>query len=146
MPLATHVASRQRNHDKLDILDEHIHSSVFVRPTLAAGKLVEGAGVWTPGAFKEIIAVNDIGSDFDIHWINIEGATADDIFELILYVETTEITRERFTITLTAGNRVTLPPLSTQTPILQANSQVQAKVASAAGNQDVTISLEGHMY
>ncbi len=146
MPIAFHIASRSRNHDKLTILDEHFHSSVFVRPSLAVGKLVEGAGIWTPGAFKEIIAANDISSDFDIHWINIEAATGDDIFELILYVETTEITRERFTVSLTAGARVLLPPLMTQTPILKANSQIQAKVASASGNEDVTISLEGHMY
>ena len=146
MPLADHISSRQRNHDKLDILDEHVHSSVFVRPTLANGELVEGGGVWTLGAFKEIIAADDIGTDFDIHWINIEAATADDIYELVLYVEETELTRERFTVSLTAGARVLLPPLATQTPIVKANSQIQAKVASATGNEDVTISLEGHMY
>lgn len=147
MPTGDHIATRSRNHDKLDILDEHFHSAAFVRPTLAGGSLVEGATVWTlDGAFKEIIAANDIGTDFDIHWINIEAATADGVYELVLYATTTEITRKRFTVSLTAGVRVLLPPLQTQTPIIKANTQIQAKITSENADEDVIISLEGHRY
>lgn len=129
-------------------LYEHGHSAAKVYPTLAAGVTVTGAaGAWTLGAYAEIVPVNTITTQFDIHWIVIEDASTDDTYELVLYAATTEIGRVRFAVTLTAGGRVILPPIFFQCAVVAANSQIQAKLASlGGGGETVTISIHYHTY
>lgn len=145
--MADHVAGRARNHDKLDVIGEHLHSNGQVFPTLADGILVEGvAGAWTLGPFKEIIPANQIGLDFDIHYINIEGATTGDTYEIVLYAGEVEIGRERITM-IDIANSQSLPSIPVSTEIQLKNTQIQAKVAnSAGGEQDIIISLAFHTY
>ena len=143
-----HIAGRPTVHNEIHVLEEHAHSLSQVYPTLAAGVTVTGAaGAWTLGSFVEIIPANTFGIDFDIHHINIEAASADDIYELVLYAGTDLIGTVRFTISRTAGARVLLPPVLFQCRIQAKNTQIQAKVASAAGGAaTVTISLHVHEY
>jgi len=147
MPTTDHIAGRERNADKLDILSEHFHSIACVYPTGAAAVTVAGAaGAWTLGNFVEIVPVNTITEDFDIHWINIEAVSAADVYELVLYAETTEIGRIRFSVLGTPANTI-IPSQSFQTQIIKANSQIQAKVMSAGGGSDTCdIAIEYHTY
>lgn len=132
----------------LHLASEHIHSVAKVYPTLAAGVTVTtAAGAWTLGNYAQIVPASTIASRFDIHWINVEAASNDDTYELVLYAATTEIGRVRFTVSLTAGGRVLLPPMFFQCPIVAANSQIQAKLAcSAGGAETVDISIHYHTY
>jgi len=145
--MAEHVAGRATTFDKVEILEEHMHSLACVYPTLAAGVLVESDAVsWTLGGFVEIIPANTIGEDFDVHWMNIEGATVADVYELVIYAAEVEISRKRFTVSVVVGNKTALPPVSIQMQIQPKNTQIQTKVASAIGGSDVTISFEYHTY
>ena len=130
----------------LHTLGEHAHKEQSVYPTGAAGSLVEGGtGAWTLGAFKEVVPNATIGSDFDIHWVNLEGVTAADTYELVLYAVEVEIARVRFTVLGTPANTI-LPEVRVQTPIITSGSQIQAKIMSASGDNDATISFEYHTY
>lgn len=144
--MTEHIAGRATTFDKVEVLEEHSHSESKVYPTLANGETVTAGAAWTLGVFKEIIPVNAIDEDFDIHWINVEAASDDEVYELVIYAATTEIGRVRFTVSLTAGARVLLPPLRFQCPIIAKNTQIQAKVATAGGGDTCDISLQYHVY
>lgn len=147
MVTGDHIAGRETSSDKLHTLDKHAHSESKCYPTLAAGKTVVGAGGgWGLGVFKEIVPVNTISDDFDIHYITVEGASVAEVYELVLYAVEVEIARVRMAF-IDVANSQTLPSIPVQTPIIKKNTQIQAKVASSGGGGDtVTISLHYHTY
>jgi hypothetical protein len=126
--------------------EDHSHSASNVYPTLAAGVTVESDAVaWTLGAFVEIVPVSTITSIFDIHHIHVESITANDTLELVLYYGAgdTEAGRVRITQNAVMDSIVNVP---FQTPLIPANSRIRAKVASATGGTDCTISIKYHTY
>lgn len=133
-------------YEHLHLGSDHFHSEARVYPTLANGVTVESDGVaWTLGAFVEIVPVNTITVDFDIHNIGVENITANDVLELWLYAGAgdTFVGHVRFTQNAVQDAVVNVP---FQTPIIAANSRIRAKVASAGGGTDCTISLKYHEY
>lgn len=144
MPIATHIAGRETTWDKAEILEEHNHSTAECYPTLANGVTVTtAAGAWTLGNFVEIVPVNTITEDFDIHHINVEAVSADDCYEVVLYAETTEIGRVRGYV----KDQSSHPVWEFQDVIIAANSQIQAKLASQNGGAEtMTISIHYHTY
>ena len=135
----------------LHILNEHTHKASNVWPTGAAGKVVATAfsDDWALGVFTEIAAANDIGIDFDIHFINIEGISTSGVFELVLYAVEVEIARFRFTVVGTPNN-LKFNPIPIQTAIIPANTQIQAKLMSSNSTANpgdtATISFSYHIY
>lgn len=129
------------------ILDEHAHSAAKVYPTLADGVTVSGAaGAWTLENFYEIVPAGSIASAFDIHYIDVEAASASDVYEVVLYAATTEIARAKITF-VDVANSQTLPSIPIITAIQPANTQIQAKCATSAGGADtIKISLAYHIY
>jgi hypothetical protein len=127
----------------LNTMYEHIHGTQKVYPTLAAGVDVLGGAAWTLGEFVEIVPVNTIRTDFDIHYINIANATAADTYELVLYAVSTEIGRVRLT---RASGAQQVNPVPFMTKMIAKDTQIQAKVASASGGDTLTISLFYHTY
>ncbi len=124
--------------------NDHFHKPCLTYPTLANGELVESAaGVWTLGALKEIVPINTITSKFDIHYVSIEALTANDVYELWLYAVEVFIGRVRFTKNAQQDGTMNVP---FQCDLQAANAQIQAKVASAGGGSDATISLFYHIY
>lgn len=142
-----HIAQVETANDKIHVLEEHAHAPQLVYPTGASGVLVTGAaGAWTLGSFIEIVPVDTIADDFDIHWVNVEGVSASGLYELVLYQATVEICRTRFSVLGTPAN-VIIPAIRVQTLLLAKNSQIQAKIMNAVGgSESVTISLEYHLY
>ncbi len=143
-----HIAGKETAYDKSKVSDEHKHSASKVYPTGAGGAAVTShADAWTLGSFAEIIPINTVAEDFDIHWVNIEGVSADGVYEIVLYAATTEIGRMRFTATDIA-NATFLAERKMQTQIQLKNTQIQAKVMTdnAASEDIVTISLHYHTY
>jgi len=129
----------------LDLLKEHITNNANVYPTLADGaQITGGAGAWELGDFKEIVPANGITSLFMIHFINIEDASASDVYEIVLYAVTTEIGRVRVSFKDIA-NSLTLPSVPFVCGVQPANTQIQAKCATKVGGGDtVDISLSYH--
>ena len=124
---------------------EHVHSSGDVYPSLANDeRVVAAAGAWTLGAFKEIVPVGGITDDFDVHFIEISTASANDVFEVWLYAVEVRIAKARFARTT---NQVRVASKPVQTPIIPANTQIQAKLASqAGGSKTADISIQFHPY
>lgn len=132
-------------------IEEHFHKASKVYPTLANGVTVStDGGVWTLGAFVEIVPLNTITDDFDIHYVSIENINANGVFELVLYSNAdgipgneVEIGRVRFTRNAIQSATLNVPM---QTRIIDANSQIKAKLASDSGGDNAVISLFYHIY
>lgn len=130
-------------------LYQHVHQQARVYPTLADGVVITGgAGAWQLGSFVELVPLNAITSAFDIHYVNFEGASATDTYELVLYKGTegneVEIGRVR-SDRQSATSGITNVPI--QIPAQDANQRISAKVASKSGGGDtVTISVYYHLY
>lgn len=127
---------------------EHVHSPQKVYPTLAAAITVAGgAGAWTLGNFVTIVAASTITSVFDIHWIQLSNATADDEYELVLYYGATDIEAGRITFTADSSAQISVvSPAPMQTVKIPANSQIRAKLASSTGSDSVDVKIFYHTY
>lgn len=131
---------------KLKMLQEHVHSAAKVYPTGGAGVTVtQAAGAWTLGAAATIIPANTVTKDFDVHYINIEGASGDDTYELVLYDDGVECGRMRFT-TVDIANARFLGSIPMQTSLLEKNSALTAKVMGSVGSLNCVISVFYHEY
>ena len=127
---------------------KHIHNPAKCYPSLANGILVTGGvGVWTLGSFVELIPTNAITASFDIHWINFESASATDTYELVLYgglsgneIEIGRIRTYRNSPVSGANN------VPVQIPAQVPNTRISAKLASATGGDNVTVSMFYHIY
>jgi len=129
-------------------LYQHVHNQAKVYPTLADGITVEGGvGAWTLGNFVEIIPANTITTQFDIHWINFESASATDIYEFVLYsgaaASEVEIGRIRSHKETAKSGTSNIP---IQIPAQLANARISAKLASNTGGDNVVISVFYHIY
>lgn len=144
--MVEHIAGRARNADKLDVLEEHFHSRSNAYPSLQAGVSISSGGVWTLGAFTELMPINTITRDFDIHWLIIETVTDDETYELVFYNVETEISRVRWSSDLAAGGRVISVPIPTMMQIQAKNSQIQCKLASSGNTETVVFSVLYHQY
>lgn len=134
---------------KTNVNDKHIHSNQRCYPTLANGvTLTGGVAAWALGAFVEIVPVNTIPEDYDIHYLNVAAYNANDVFEIVLYSGAVgfevEIGRVRVTRITNVGAS---PHVSFKTPIIPANTRISGKVASQAGTSNtITISILYHHY
>ena len=128
------------------VLDEHIHMPCLVYPTLANGVAVLGGGAWAlDGAFVPIVPINTITERFDIHHICIEALSVNEVYEIVLYAGAaqTEIGRVRVVKNAAQDGTMNIPM---QTPIIDANSKIEAKVATAGGTDTATLSIFYHTY
>ncbi len=127
----------------LHILNEHTHKSSKVYPTLANGVVVTAGAAWVLGAFAEIVPISTIATDFDIHHISVEALSANEVYELVLYAVEVEIARVRLTKNANLDGTMNVP---VQCPILPANTQIKAKLATEGGSDTATMSIYYHLY
>ena len=131
----------------IELTEEHFHSAAKCYPSLVDGiPIIGGGGVWALGLATQIVPINTIGLKFDIHHIEVEVATANDIYELALFSDalcTVEIGRAR---TSKQSNQTGATSMPFQTPIVAANSGIWAKLASKTGGDTLTISVFYHTY
>ena len=91
--LVTDVGNNTDDHNGLTLFGrheqqlEHIHSAQKVYPTLVAGvTLTTHATTWVLGTIAEIVPINTITNEFDIHEVLVEDVnTQDKTYELVLY-------------------------------------------------------------
>ena len=127
---------------------EHIHAIQKVYPTLAAGvTLTTHATTWLLGTIVEIVPINTIGNEFDIHEVLVEDVnTQDKTYELVLYYGAgdTECGRTRFASGSIKGG---VPAVAMQTIIIPANSRIRGQLAIEDGSgKTAKISLRYHEY
>lgn len=127
---------------------QHIHQPAKCYPTLADGiAIAGGVAAWTLGDFVELIPAETITTPFDIHYVNVEEASANDVYELVLYSglaeAETEIGRIR---TLKATNQTGANSVQIQVPVQHANARISAKLASKTGSDSLTVSVFYHQY
>ena len=65
---------------------QHTHEQAFCYPTLAdASTFTSTDQKWVLGGFAELIPANAITSAFDIHYLNVEAASDNTTYEIVLY-------------------------------------------------------------
>ena len=145
------IGSKDDTHDgnslmaRAHIVEEHIHNAGKVYPSLAGGVAVATGGApWALTAgFVQIVPVTTIRSDFDIHYISIEALDDNTVYEIILFAVSSELGRVRVVKNAQQDGTMNIP---FQCAIIPADTQIQAKCASAAGNSVATISIFYHLY
>lgn len=143
-------AGKKTSYDILHILEEHFHSQPFLYPLLAGSvTLTKAANVWEPYPTPtEIIPVNTITDDFDIHFLNVSAISANGEYVIALYkgaamseVLIGEYGAVRNAVQSQEGSR----PIITE--LLDANTRISAAISSSNAGQDtVNIKVEGHTY
>lgn len=145
----TDFASHQTLLGYQNSLYQHVHKPAKVYPSLAAGVTLTGAAnPYVLGAIAEIIPANTITNAFDIHWINVEAASATDVYEIVLYkgaaLSEVEIGRVRVHKNSVQSGANNVP---IQIPAQAANERISAAIASASGGSDtLTVSVMYHEY
>lgn len=127
---------------------QHIHKSAQVYPTLAAGVTITAGGqAWTLGAFAELIPAGAIPKSYDVHWVNVETASSNAVYELVLYSgaigQEAEVARVRTRQATTASGPANVP---IQIPIQHADARISAKLASSTGGSNISVSVFYHDY
>jgi len=126
--------------------DEHNHKEAKCYPSLADGVLITGGvAAWTLGNAVVLVPINTITMPFDIHYLEVEVASANDIYEIVLYSDagTTEIGRVR---TSKQSNQTGATSARFQCPVQPANTGIWAKLASKSGGNNLTLSIFYHEY
>jgi hypothetical protein len=126
---------------------KHIHTPCYCYPTLAAGiTLASTTTAWQLGTLTQIVPASTIASPFDIHWISIEDASANGIYELHLFHGATDIFAGSIRFAKTAVMDAT-KNYPWQCPILPANDVIKGRLASNNAVADTaTISVAYHVY
>ncbi len=152
--LLTDVGNNTDDHNGLTLFGrhyqqiKHMHSAQRVYPTLAAGvTLTTHATTWLLGTIAEIVPINTITSEFDIHEVLVEDVNFQDkTYELVLYYGAgdTECGRTRFAATSNKGG---VPAVAMQTVLIPANSRIRGQLAiEDGGSKTAKVSLRYHIY
>lgn len=133
---------------RLQQMIDHVHSAQYVYPTLADGVvLTTASGDWALGTIVEIVPINTITSEFDIHELLVEDVnTQDKTYELVLYygADDVECSRYRFAATSNKGG---VPAQFGMTIIIPANSRIRGRLAVEDGSgKTAKISIRYHEY
>lgn len=132
-------------------IEEHIHAPDQCYPTLGAGQAVaDGGAAWAEAVNPtQIIPAGTITQSFDVHFINVEGATAQGVFEISLWAGPNPgvlIARRRITIVQNVGNIIGLISYPTMTEVQNPGTRISGKVADNTGGITLTLSLQYHTY
>jgi len=148
--MVEHIASRARNYDKLDAIEEHLHGQSLVYPQLASPiTLTSAAGIWAAyPAPTEIVPVNTVVTDFDIHWVSISAISANGDYMLRLYTGAalSEVFLSEFDFYRTAvqSQEGSAPII---TVIVRKNTRISAAISSGnAGANTVNVKVRYHVY
>jgi len=129
-----------------DTMLDHIHSAQMCYPTLDdAVTVTASASAWTYGDYVQIIPASTITSIFDIHFINIETASGNDVYQMELsYGDSDTVACTfRFVKSVAIDPSRAIPVVCVQIP---ANSRVRARLATAAGSSTADITVCYHTY
>ena len=128
---------------------QHIHSPGKCYPTLASGVTITGHNTaWTLGNKTEVIPADTITNAFDLHFVNIEAASATDAYEIVVYggtvgneVEIGRVRAHKNSVQSGANN------VPIQVAPQAANTRISVAIASSSGGGGtLTVSFFYHEY
>jgi len=144
-----YIADQKTIADRVHILEEHNHSPQLVAPAGASSiTLTCTASAWTHGGKTQIIAAGAISDHFDIHWVLIDGISANGQYEIILYsgLAAAEVEIARLA-TARNSNFTAEGALPTQMRVQEPGTRISGSVASSTGNADTLgVKLFYHEY
>jgi hypothetical protein len=125
--------------------EKHVHTVQLVRPHLADSVLVTAdAAAWTYGALSnDLIAIDSMTDEFDIHWIDIK-ANGNDQYQLAIVAGASTVIAEASFQRAVVQNVTFSFPITT--PVQAIGTQIRAKVATSAGSNTCNIKLLIHIY
>ena len=134
-------------HTDAHYIQEHLHRPQLVAPS-GAGPigLTSGGGAWGLGNFSnDIIAADAVEDPYDVHWVVVEGPSANAWYEIVLYYGPADIEcgRAAFGRTAVFTNSVSIPVM---TEILPALSRLRAKIMDSVGGSSVNMKVFYHTY
>lgn len=135
-----------RNDSLIAILNDHAHSAQRVwRTETVPITLTSGGGAWTLGSFAEMVAVDQITSDFDIHWAIINDPNTNESYEIAFFYGATDIACGRLCFTRSNNfvNSISVPMM---TPLIPANSRIRVKMADGTGGSVAKMKILYHIY
>ena len=128
-------------------IQEHLHSTQRVAPSgLAPITLTSGAGGWNLGDFSnDFIATDAVANPFDLHWVVVEGPSANEWYEIVFYYGTTDIEccRAAFGRTAVFTNSISIPLM---TKVLPTGSRIRAKMMDGTGGANCKAKVFYHAY
>ena len=128
---------------RTDTVYDDFHNQMMLYPDLALGTTVTAAGgIWTLGSFTVLVATNAISSPFDIHGVNWDNYSGNGQYQLNVYsgADGAEVLIGSVKINRQDVSNTTSESIL-NTPILPANTQVKAKLATRNGGMNVNITL-----
>ena len=152
--IETDIGNNDDSHDGLTLFGrhklqiDHIHSAQKVYPSLSDGvALATAADDWALGTITEIVPVDTIANEFDIHELLVEDVnTQDKTYELVLYygADDIECCKWRFASTSNKGG---IPAQFGMTVLIPANSRIRGQLAiEDGGSKTAKVSLRYHEY
>ena len=129
--------------DLVIMINEAIHNTQKCAPTAADPITVTaGGGAWTLGNYSnDIIADAAIANPFSIHHVVISNPDTNEDYELLLYAVDTLIACVPFTRT---NNFVNSIQVAVATPMLDAGTQVRAKLRDGTGGAICNVKVVYH--
>lgn len=131
---------------ELESINAHLHGEGMCYPTLAGGVTVaDSGGVWTLGAFVEVVPASTITNPYSLHFLNVEALDTDAVYELHLFQggADTLVCKRRLNRNSVVGFGG-LQSVKLQTPVIPANARVRAKLASSVGGASGNFALQYH--
>jgi len=140
------IGNRNDGHDAQTIFGflrdiwEEQHTCQLVYPSLAAGILTTShLDAYTLGDFAEIVPANTITREFHIHHLHLLSPSANGDYEVRLYQGTSKIVEATFS---RSDKKDDVEGLNIFTCHCDANSQIQAKLASSNAAQQDTVKIK----
>jgi hypothetical protein len=119
------------------LVRKNLYTAEHVYPTRATWVTVTAtASAWTLGNYAEIVPINTITSQFCINKLNVGAVSAATYYEVVIFSGTTEIGRTHF---YTSDSNYGYAFQDFKSPLIAANSQIQAKLATASGGADTVV-------
>lgn len=133
---------------RIHVLAEHFHALLKCAPDLANSIPITAAGsAWTYGAATDMIngtSGTTVNDDYDVHYILINGASANTEYQVGLFDGATQLGCVVFEKTATVDPEFSLP---ISMPIVVGGTTLTAKLATkAGGGETVRIKLKYHTY
>jgi hypothetical protein len=114
---------------------EFLISEPLVHPTLNPGAtILSAAANWTLGAYATIVPINIITTDFIVQTFVVESSDKDGVFEIEFYYGAADVKFASYRFAINGGFfGIPGPGARVSSPVIPANSQIRARLASSDG-------------
>ena len=127
-------------------VDDHLHHEQQIGPLGALPVTLTAGAAWVLGAFSADILADAWGTQiFDIHWILLSNASANAVYDIILYAGAADEVCAYATIVRT-GVQTNSFQGACQTKQMIAGSRIRAKLMSENAGVSIDVKIAYHVY